>query len=314
MSTTTAGEATASAFVHMIYPYADDQQYLTGTLAYIDRARAAGGTVVLAASPARREALAARLGDHDAVSFIDTAALGRNPARLIPAWQEWIGERARTGSVHGVNETSGVFRPGARDGQVRYQEWLLNLAFAKAPMWTLMCPVATSAVPAAAIEALTRCHPLVWDGGSSLPSAQYLGENYPFDPLPEPGGAVEQLDYDLGTLQAVRRKTAAWAAASGLPDERVVALTLAASEVATNSISHGGGRGVLRLWSRDGSLVCEARDQGVIRDPLVGIVRPSATEIGGRGLWFANQLCDLVEIRSTVETGTCVRLWMDLPQ
>ena len=32
--------------------------------------------------------------------------------------------------------------------------------------------------------------------------------------------------------------------------------------------------------------------------PLAGRLRPPPTQEGGRGLWLANQLCDLVQIRS----------------
>jgi anti-sigma regulatory factor (Ser/Thr protein kinase) len=82
---------------------------------------------------------------------------------------------------------------------------------------------------------------------------------------------------------------------------------LAVHEIAANSIRHGGGRGTLRVWRDGGSLVCEIRDRGHIRDPLVGRTRPLPNATGGRGLWIANQICDLVQIRSTA-AGTVVRV------
>ena len=42
---------------------------------------------------------------------------------------------------------------------------------------------------------------------------------------------------------------------------------------------------------------------------MVGRVRPEVTQLGGRGLWLANQLCDLMQIRSG-SGGTRVRLQM----
>jgi anti-sigma regulatory factor (Ser/Thr protein kinase) len=86
------------------------------------------------------------------------------------------------------------------------------------------------------------------------------------------------------------------------------------TEVASNSIRHGGGQGTLRVWVEDGALVCEFRDAGVISDPMVGRVRPAVNQIGGCGLWFVHQLCDLVEIRSGPGEGTRVRLHVDLPE
>jgi anti-sigma regulatory factor (Ser/Thr protein kinase) len=70
---------------------------------------------------------------------------------------------------------------------------------------------------------------------------------------------------------------------------------------------HGGGAGTLRLWREGGSLLAEVEDQGWIEEQLVGRLRPDIRREGGRGLWLANQLCDLVQIRSG-ERGTVVRL------
>ncbi|GAB2329980.1 hypothetical protein STREPTOSP366_51430 [Streptomyces variabilis] len=83
--------------------------------------------------------------------------------------------------------------------------------------------------------------------------------------------------------------------------------------MATNSIRHGGGHGVLRTWSEERRLVCEFRDAGYVADPLSGRTMPTARQVGGRGLWLVHQLCDLVEIRSTPHDGTTVRLHTELP-
>ena len=52
---------------------------------------------------------------------------------------------------------------------------------------------------------------------------------------------------------------------------------------------------------------------GRIKDPLTGRLRPGPAALGGgRGLWVANQVCDLVEIRTGLG-GTQIRLHMRLP-
>lgn len=311
--TTTRPDLAMPGFLHMIYPYDGEQQYLSGTLAYIEHARSAGGNVIVAAPPPRREALGAQLGSQAGVTFVDTEELGRNPGRLIPVWQDWIGRLARTGAVHGINESVLSERSSANHGELRYQEWLLNLAFAQAPALALMCPVDTAGQQNATVEALTRCHPLLWNGAACVPGAAYLEDEYDFEPLSEPAEPYEQLTFDIGTLHAAREKTTEWALTHDLPAARARNLTLAVSEVASNSIRYGGGRGTLRLWREGGSLVCELRDAGVITDPMAGRIRPSREQLGGRGLWFVNQLCDLVQIRSFAGQGTCVRLWIDLP-
>ena len=69
----------------------------------------------------------------------------------------------------------------------------------------------------------------------------------------------------------------------------------------------GGGRGTLSWWPADGRLICDVADRGRIDDLLVGRVLPPVDGLGGRGVWLANQLCDLVQVRSGGH-GTQVRL------
>ena len=85
---------------------------------------------------------------------------------------------------------------------------------------------------------------------------------------------------------------------------------MAVNEVATNSLTHGGGGGTVSVWREDdATVVCELRDGGQISDPLAGRRRPAEDAVGGRGLWIANQVCELVQVR-TFATGTAVRLHM----
>ena len=93
----------------------------------------------------------------------------------------------------------------------------------------------------------------------------------------------------------------------GLAREPARDFVTAVNEIATNSVRHGGGSGRLRLWSEERTLVCEVADRGTIGDPLVGRRLPDPHREGGFGHWIANQLCDLVQVRSSAR-GTVVRL------
>jgi anti-sigma regulatory factor (Ser/Thr protein kinase) len=301
-----------AGLLHMIYPYAGQQEYVSGTLAYIEQARSAGAAVLVAAPQERRDMLGSHLNGDDTVTFMDTAALGRNPGRLIPAWQDWIERQTDGRAVHGINDAAPTARGAAYDAEARYAEWLLNLAFAKAPAWSLLCPVDTELQPAAAVAALTRCHPQVWDGAGHAPVADYILDPYAHDELDTPPSEAAFTTFTIDDLPTVRQRVGAFARQHGLPDARVRELVLAVSEVATNSIRYGGGCGVLGLWQQDGALVCEMHDAGVITDSLVGRRRPTPKQLGGRGLWFVNQLCDLVQLRSAPGLGTRIRLWFDL--
>lgn len=114
-------------------------------------------------------------------------------------------------------------------------------------------------------------------------------------------------------LRGVREIVKRYALKAGLAAEGTDDLVVAVNEVTTNSLAHGGGTGTVLLWIEAGFLVCEVRDNGHIpaqRRP--GRHRPGLEQIGGRGLWLAGQLCDLVQIRSS-PTGTCVRVHKRLP-
>ena len=115
---------------------------------------------------------------------------------------------------------------------------------------------------------------------------------------------ADQLAFDLPSLPALRRFVAMRGTAFGLVGDRISELILAVNELATNSVRHGGGFGLVRLWQDHDEVVAEVRDHGYIDDPLVGRQRPEVEALGGRGLWLVNQLCDLVQVRST--PGGCV--------
>ncbi|HEY3866795.1 MAG TPA: sensor histidine kinase [Actinocrinis sp.] len=312
---TPANGSAALGLRHVLYPYSGAQQYLDGTVSYIDHVRNHGGTVVVAAPESRQHLLRSELPSDDSVTFVDTDGLGTNPARIIPAWREWIGHHAQNGRpVYGISESAWSGRTTAQLQELRYHEWLLNRAFAELPAWSLLCPYDTSDQMADTVSEVTRLHPWVWNEGDYAQGPDYVEGPYAMDRLPEPVGPYEELAYTIDDLPLVRDRVVEHARPSGMGAARLRDLLIAVTEVVGNSIRHGGGRGMLRIWVQDGAVVCETRDAGVITDPLVGCMRPTACQIGGRGLWFANQLCDLVQIRSGAPDGTRVRLHMDLPE
>ena len=67
----------------------------------------------------------------------------------------------------------------------------------------------------------------------------------------------------------------------------------------------------MSIWRDNGTLLCEVRDGGHLDDPLAGRQPPAHGQLNGRGLWMANQLCDLVQIRSLPD-GNVVRLHVSL--
>lgn len=105
----------------------------------------------------------------------------------------------------------------------------------------------------------------------------------------------------------MRELVAERAEEAGLGPELEDALVLAVNEIVTNSIRHGGGSGVIRSWENGSFLVFQVEDGGRIDAPLAGRRQPTPDQSGGRGLWLANQLCDLVQVR-TFGDGNVVRI------
>jgi anti-sigma regulatory factor (Ser/Thr protein kinase) len=161
------------------------------------------------------------------------------------------------------------------------------------------------------IDEAQRTHPFVARGDQRQASSAFepIDLADPFDrPLPPPPAKAAPVSFGSGDLRRLRTFVAGHAEQAGLEKDAATGVVLAVSEVASNSIRHGGGNGEVRVWAEGRVLVCEVSDRGHITSPLVGRVRPVPDAGGGAGLWLANQLCDLVQISSSAR-GTTVRVY-----
>ena len=86
-------------------------------------------------------------------------------------------------------------------------------------------------------------------------------------------------------------------------------LVLAISELAANTLRYTGGGGTVQFWGTSDRVICQVSDTGQITDPLARHRVPPDEELGGKGLWLVNQVCDLVQAR-TGRAGTVTRLHM----
>ncbi len=255
--------------------------------------------------------------DAGRVEFADMALVGSNPARIIPAWYDFVADRGAGGrAIRGIGEPISNERSPQSLVECQRHESLLNLAFDDSAPWWLLCPYDISVLGADIIEEAMRSHPSYLESGKHHPSASYVQLEAicePFArPLPEPGTKAAEMHFGLAELGRVREAVARLAARNGLHHERVDDLTVAVNEIAINSVRHGGGAGCLRAWVEDGAIICEVADQGEIQNPLLGRVRPKPGQEGGFGMWLVHQLCDLVQIRSFGD-GSVVRVHMALP-
>jgi anti-sigma regulatory factor (Ser/Thr protein kinase) len=305
-------------FRHDALLYAGEGDFVRQVSAFIRDGVDAGEPVLVVVSREKIAALREALGDDaPSVQFADMDVVGDNPARIIPAWQSFLEEHAVEGrSLRGVGEPISAARNAAELIECQRHESLLNLAFAGTGPWWLICPYDTTALDPIVIEEARRSHPGVIESGLAQASNTYRGLSAisdPFqEPLPEPSGHVFELRFDSQRLAEVRSHARAHAIVAGLSDERTSDLVLAVSEIATNSIRHATGSGLVRIWTETDALVCEIRDEGRIELPLLGRQRPQPDAGGGYGVWLVNQLCDLVQVR-TYPSGNVIRMYMRRP-
>jgi anti-sigma regulatory factor (Ser/Thr protein kinase) len=306
---------TGTSFCHEAFLYSGFDEFVTSSAAFIRDGLAAGDAILVVVPAPKIDALREELGRSAGdVCFANMADVGFNPARIIPAWQDFVDEHAGDGAgLRGIGEPIGPDRDAAQLSECHRHEALLNLAFHDTPSFWLRCPYDRTALDPAVIEEAERNHPVVSRRGARESSATYTGLDAvraPFaEPLPAPPGDHRELAFQGDMLGTVRGVVARHAALHSLGMPESQDLLLSVSELAANSLRHGGGTGLLRVWHEEDAVICEVADAGTLDRPLAGRERPQPGQVGGYGLWLANQLCDLVQVRSTTD-GTVVRVRM----
>jgi anti-sigma regulatory factor (Ser/Thr protein kinase) len=298
---TVAVPGAPAGFEHDALFYRDEAVFVAGVGCFVRAGLAADEAVAVALPRPRLDLLRDALdSDAAAVTWLDMAEIGANPARIIDVWRTTLRNALAAGrGLRGVGEPAFVGRRPAELVECALHERLIDRAFARGPAWRLICPYDERRLPAQVCADARRTH--------AQPGTDDDQRTAFAAPLPPPSGAVLRGDYRAGDVPAVRRTVRHWAASLGLPTDRVESLELAAAELATNSIRYGGGAGAVAMWAEDGDAVLEFTDAGTVDEPLTGRLLPSTEDVGGRGLYLVNQLCDLVQLRSS-PAGTAVRV------
>jgi anti-sigma regulatory factor (Ser/Thr protein kinase) len=302
-----------SGFHHEAVFYAGDDEYVAGLLPDLRATLDDGGAVLVAVAEDKAQLLREALGVAGPVAFADMAQLGRNPGRIIPAWREFL-DASGTGPRLGIGEPAWPGRSSEELIECRRHESLLNLAFDDGEPWRLLCPYDMDGLSPEVLADARHNHPHVSVAGVTTRSDEYLEPPAVLawdGALPDPGSPPAELEFTHDDLVLVRRIVGELAREVGIADPRLADLVLAIHELATNSVRHGGGRGRLRVWRESGTFLCEIADAGHIADPLAGRERVPHGHGGGRGLWLVNQLCDLVQLR-TSQAGNVVRVHMSV--
>jgi anti-sigma regulatory factor (Ser/Thr protein kinase) len=249
-------------------------------------------------------------GDAPTVTWADTTTWFPHTGTRLRAFHDLLTEQREAGATH-VRLVGEPVWPGepARVREWQRYESVLNHVLAAFPV-TLVCTYDTSRLDPLIIDGARRTHPAFHQGSERASNAfvdpaEFL-RGWAHELMPPPVSAVRVSN--LADLGATRRAVLELAREAGLGDEAANDMCLAASEVVTNALLHGGGAATLFAWSEGESFVCQIEDEGAgIADPFAGYRPPDPTAMNGRGLWLARQMVDLLQIGPGA-SGAAVRL------
>ena len=215
----------------------------------------------------------------------------------------------RARGLRGIGEPVWPARTADELSECHQHEALLNLAFDAAVPFHLLCPYDAAALGPSALETAWRTHPLIATASGTRASEQFDGDDLLTTlfgaPLPSPPADAATMAFDragCGTAE-----TSSLGTPRRFPPTAPPTSPSRSARSRPTASSTAAGRACCGSGTTARTLVCEIADRGRITDPLIGRRRPDGSHDGGRGLWLANRLCDLVQVRSG-EQGTVVRL------
>ncbi len=301
---------------HTAVLYQSEQEYLEFVVAFVleglDEGELAWVAIPAEKVEPLRDALSAARPLTDDVTVVDVTRLGRNPGRILGVAGAFL-EQHPDRPVRMLGEPVWPGRTAVEYPACLQFEALVNLAFGGLDV-RCSCLYDAARLDDSILADAHVTHPLVEHGGSLRRSAQYSVDaalhrgNQPLQTSPV------ALTFTVGApsgLSGARQHSTRYGRLLGLSPDRIADLQLIVTELATNSLQHGGGTSRLAFWEHDGHLVCEVRDSGYLTDPLVGRRPPARDRPSPSGLFVVHALADLVRTHTTPE-GTTIHAYLRL--
>ena len=178
------------------------------------------------------------------------------------------------------------------------------------PFW-LICSYDAETLSAAVLEEAHRSHPVIVD--ARVLSRQRRLRRPPARStrcsqlsLPQLAGQPAVAAFTAHTVSRLQNYIRLELHVAGLPDQTGASLAIATQQLALSSLRRGATEVTVRIWNEPHAMILEVADGSLVKDVLLGRRVPSDDQQDG--LWHANQLCDLVQMRSS-STGTHVRVY-----
>lgn len=303
-----------TGLVHDAFVYSDDREYVASMAPFVHDGLERGEAVVTVTLPSNAALLRKELGElATRIHAIDARTWFPRPAHTVATYSRLFGDLLDTGApgLRVIGEVQFGATSDDHDEWICYES-ILNRAFAELPAW-IVCPYDTRLLPADVVESAAATHPFVADASGRSASTRYdaperfVAGRQTSDRLPARPPDID-LTLDAGVAH-IRRAMLDVGRARTHDAALTEQFVLAANEVATNAIVHGGGHGRVRMWADDHELACLVSDAGPgLDDVLAGFDPPGHGGVGGRGLWIARQLCERVRVGRAPEGGLAVAL------
>jgi anti-sigma regulatory factor (Ser/Thr protein kinase) len=245
------------------------------------------------------------------VTFFRNEDVYVRPAATIEAWYQQL--RTRADDASGPCRFVGEVRFGATSAShrswARYES-VINDVFADLNAW-LVCPYDVRELAPEVVDGAARTHPTIRKDGARSRSHRYERPERFLETtreLPIARWGAPTLAMSVNGDPRPARGALHEVARSAPSPDRAADLVLAANELVTNTIVHGGGDATVRAWSSPGEVVVDVTDGGPgVRDPLAGYRPPELGAASGMGLWVVRQLVDAFAADSS-EAGTVVSI------